>query len=166
MMSPRRPVSFLSMDRDASPPRRRTRRSGSPPNRDFEYQGGGRSSSRNRSPGRYVKGGGDRDSRPRPPRDDRPRDNGYGARGPRDDAANGRGADGGYGDRGRPRDSGYGERDRPRDSGPGEQSSSMRRRDGEYTEQDRERERAGERRKYELEATGEVSGSPSPISLS
>ncbi|ORX40621.1 SMAD/FHA domain-containing protein [Kockovaella imperatae] len=142
------------MDRDASPPRRRARRSASPPQRNFEHQGGGRSSSRNRSPGHYVKDSRDREPRRSGGGSGEFRDAGYGnhSRGSYEDSRSGR--DPGH-RHGRSRDDGYGDRSRPRDNGYGDRNGGSRRRDGDYTAQDRERERASDRSKYELEATGE-----------
>lgn len=166
------------MLRDHSPPARRDHRgrSGSPPSRSYETQGGGRSSSRQRSPGFYANDNG-------PSR--RGQDNGYGGRGGR-----GRSRDDGYGSR--PRDNGYGDRDRVRsndqadDGYPGRGGSSRggrgggrdrgdreeyhewgggpgakrRRGDEEYTDKDRERERDVDRKKYDGDVKKESSVEP------
>jgi len=118
------------MDRDKSPRRRRVsdRRSDSPPTRTIDQKGGGRSSSRNRSPGFYTQNR-------LPPR-------------PYDGGGRGRGRDNGYGDRNGGRDSGYGER--PRDGGY--ERRGVKREIGGYDEKDREKEREGERRRYDGEA--------------
>lgn len=105
-----------------SPPRhRRPRRSASPEQREYNVQGGGRSSSRNRAHSGQYRG-------------DRERDNGYAGR-----------------DRGKARDDGGGGYpSRERDNGYDRRNAVKRERgDDGYDEQERQRERDGDRKRYE-----------------
>ncbi|ORY33481.1 SMAD/FHA domain-containing protein [Naematelia encephala] len=120
------------MDRERSPRRPHPRRSNSPERRDYETKGGGRSSSRNRSPGFYSSS-----NATRPP----PRDSGYTSRDSRDRRRS----------RGDEPEGGY---------EWGTSGASKRRRGDEaYSEKDREKERAGERERFDVatkEGDGEV----------